>query len=693
MNETQALNDLHSLLNKYERMKHSRRHELETDIQLFESWINSGHQGVFPLDLDKWGITGDLVETTPKTGSALRQPGSLPFIPGQERPDSGSSLMEPQNLPTQTDHSAGLEHRDAMIADPESEATARLWLDEARKDISDGADIEHLKEAVQLCDEVLSSPAEDMHSEAGQVRAQALTSLGRLVDKELEEGQLAQKRGDEKAARAAYQRALLIESENESAKNALLSLDQADIDLPDELKQLLPDARKYFDKVREMDGIVISQIRGGNLSESKKAVDYFQNLMISERKDYFDPMTGRLAPLTPDVLLEANKIWLQRSEELVQDILQKIKPYLPGKPRTAKGILENGHLEKDETGKLVRRPYHVQSERLLENKELEVDEQLSRLIDAESLVAQAEASNDPIDVFKQLQKARDVFEYMEGIGARIENARQTALQHLMARIEETYASARTALKLLKFDEARAKVGEADQMGAHWASQPVPTDLTEKLHTSQALRESIDALEKDRNDFEKIVAEIRKLKEDELKHPEAFRLLDSLAAEERFQVFSGEFHRINHDMDSLRGIADQLSTARLARSLADWQRVWNIASENKSHAGLDRDLREQFEKLFLEADMELRVIEAREFIEKGDIPKANNILSRLVHSSHPFHQEVSQRLAAEIAHIKEVIQQNPPWNTLFETALAEARKPGFEQQFAALHMLRYISGDI
>ncbi|MCU0487114.1 MAG: hypothetical protein MUC85_13500, partial [Anaerolineales bacterium] len=62
-----------------------------------------------------------------------------------------------------------------------------------------------------------------------------------------------------------------------------------------------------------------------------------------------------------------------------------------------------------------------------------------------------------------------------------------------------------------------------------------------------------------------------------------------------------------------------------------------------------------------------------------------------HPTHELHQEAAQRLADEIKLIQEVIAHSRPFRELFESAEAEMLKPGFDHQFTALHIFRYLSG--
>ncbi len=388
---------------------------METEIRAFEDWISQGKQGNLPLDTEKWKIAVQLTDTAVEIND-IQHVGGATAHEAKIFPETMETVTSPvvqpvtsQSQPIAEDITAETAtiHEQFLNNNPDSQPDADApenkvdidfaavtWLAEARLATAESENIDQLKEALRLCDEVINSSSESLYSEADQVRAKARGNLEHLLQQALKQGQEEEKNNDVSAARAVYRRALHIDSNNEIAKNALLGLDQKDynalsrqevlnlrlglavrdditrlgkavyecelrqtlgISLPDELKQLLPEARRYFDEIRKKDGQVITQAREGKLVASKQAIEYFEDLSITGRKDTVDPIRG---PRTiSEAIDEANAIWRQRSDEFVQDILLKIKANLPEKPRTAKGILEKERYEEDRnTHERILRP-------------------------------------------------------------------------------------------------------------------------------------------------------------------------------------------------------------------------------------------------------------------------------------------------------------------------------------------------
>jgi len=714
MDKEKILRLLEEKLAEYQSLGDPKEYELEKDIAKVEEWAKSKEDTECPIDLTEWEIAPvALDEEKPKDDELL-------LLEGEESVEDVDELEE---------------FEDELETLEQSQFTKKLQA--ARQDLNSG-EVGRLLNARFVCQQLAESIAlgEDYTNQAKELLGRIQRAISQQLNQILEEGDQAKKVGELDRARQAYQQALRIDEKNQHAEQGLLSIDELgavalsaeqiqdlryglrnreDIGvlenavrqaealdavnrLSPELISLAEEARQAFDQLRTKMGKVTTQARFGSLTVQKTAVEELQDMLIGGQKTVLDPIFG-IRP-TPEAIDEANVLWEEQSFETVQYLLARIDRYLPGQPHIAKTIYDNAFFEEDpnDPEKQISVPYYEDAKRELLERKNDITEAIAAQEEGQRLEKEADDEGFPVNRYAKLLQAQVAFPHARGLEEKVAAARRTALRSLEAGVDAAYREARSAISTYAFEDARNSITAAKDLITAWPEEEIPTELESRQSEDIRLSDEIKAAETTHRDFLETAKAIKEYREASDKLGDAFRLLDELQQDERFEDYQ-ELKNLNVEMDAYRGVGEQLQEARIATHQGDWERAYRLTEENLNTA--KGKIKAEFKALFEEAYREWRIERAHQELENDDVVAANRIITRLLHElDDPDERtQLEERLKDErdritraIAATKMEHEGQGSIQQLFERAEALEKTRGWENQLFALRLYRYIGGE-
>lgn len=714
MDKEKILRLLQEKLAEYQSLGDPKEYELEKDIAKVEEWAKSKDDTDCPIDLTEWEIA--------------------PAALDEEKPED-DELLPPEGEESVEDVDELEEFEDELETLEQSQFTKKLQA--AREDLNSG-EVEGLLNARFVCQQLAESTdlGEDYTNQAKELLGRIQRAISQQLDQILEEGDQAKKAGELDRARQAYLQALRIDEKNQHAEQGLLSIDMIGAEalsaeqilelryglrnredigvlenavrqaealdavnrLSPELISLAEEARQDFDRLREEMGKLTTQARFGSLTVQKTAVEKLQDMLIGGQKTVLDPIGG-IRP-TPEVIDEANVLWEEESFATVQYLLVHIDRYLPGQPHIAKTIYDNAFFEEDpdDPEKQVPVPYYEDAKRELLERENDITEAIAAQEEGQRLEKEADDESLPVSRYARLLGAQVAFPYTRGLAEKVAAARRTALRSLEADVDAAYREARSSISNYAFEDARNSLTAAKGLIATWPEDEIPAELENRQSEEIRLSDEIEAAEKAHRDFLETAKSIREYRDDPKKLQDAFRLLDEIQQDERFEDYQ-ELKNLNVEMDAYRGVGEQLQEARIATHQGDWERAYRLTEENLNTA--KGEIRAEFEALFEDAYRERRIEQAHQELENDDVVAANRIITRLLHElDDPDERtQLEERLKDErdritraIAATKKEHEGQGSIQQLFERAEALEKTRGWENQLFALRLFRHIGGE-
>jgi hypothetical protein len=587
------------------------------------------------------------------------------------------------------------EHLPSPEIETPEQAGLRKQLDEAREYFEQG----QLREALALSAQIKSrAEAPEVKEAAADLRDRAQHELNTRMDSALADGDADRAAGDDAAARKHYRAVQELDPENTHARRALIEIDgvirerlsQADAQrlcvslkekrdikrlgeavylaeawdeegkLSEELVSLLKEARHYYDDLRTQMGQEATMARHGDLESVKAAWEKARERLAQGYLYMYHSVMNKDVP-TVEYVEEINRLFEERSAEAVQYETEIITRSLPAHPGVAKQRLISA----------LEKPFHEHHRRVLEEKLQEVEALIYEQREAETLLEQAGTSDDPLEILGMVLQAYEVFPYISGMSARLAQARQTALDPLVAQMDAHYRKAGVLLKTdthEAYEQVRAEIANSAQVAARWPEAERPPKLVDLLEAGEGWAEKTNARQALRNEFERRIKAIRQQVSDPSRREAGRQLYRELREDEDFAGFT-ELRTLIYEIAQLSENSERLAEAQAAKTKGDWQHVYKLTEKMKTE-GKAGQLAPEVDVLFAEAVLELDIVRAQQRLQNKDVIEANSILSYIIKKAptKARREELNERLKPDLEHIQQCIANTRPMQKLFDQAL-------------------------
>ncbi len=453
--------------------------------------------------------------------------------------------------------------------------------------------------------------------------------------------------------------------------------------LPDRLLDIVQKARADFDDMRNRMNQITTSAAIGDLSKAFSGVQEIQKLIDAKQATFIDRL-GNSVPIQ-DALLDANRLWEDRSREFVSDSHIKIEKWLkerPDQPEIALSILNLRLFVKGDVNK--PQPIHDSVKEDLEVDKKEIDLRLALKKQAQEFVDASGLAENPIRAFDLLLKAHDTFPFLEGLSSKTDRSRRQAIEYLTVLVGEQINSAIWEKDHFNFSMARQAIEKARSLVTSWPDIQCPDELKAQSDHCLALATQITADEHKFKEFSRRFDEVKKLEED----GEITRALEQLedlledeeySGDERYKQYTRQDLRaLNKKLNASKSSTEKLEKAHVAISEQDWEVVRDLTD------GLAED---EAKTLHAQAVDELRIQEAFRLLHEDQIGKAKKIMEALTN----HHPEQRERLQAELEKIRQAVEATPAFQALYDQADRDARKKGVTEQAGALRLFRYLGG--
>jgi len=539
----------------------------------------------------------------------------------------------------------------------------------------------------------------DIKNSSIELRDRSQYLLNSKLTEALEHGDKARHAGEEEEARKYYRVAQELDPENKHAREALIELngviksaelsqaelnrlraglkEQRDIKklgdavyqaealdvegkLGEEFVGLLKSARDYYDDLRTEMGQETTMARFGDLDAKNRAWELARDKLNKGINTYYHSVLDKYVP-TVEYVEEAHRLYEEKSAETAAYELEIAKVSLPDNPKGAS----------DRLSKALELPFMAQHVGTLEKWYQNVQTLIAEKQDAEQKLEQAAKSEDPVEIFNLVRSAFESFPHIKGLKPRLVQARQTAIDTLVARMESHHRKVDVLLKSdtkEAYEQARDEVAMADQIAARWPEEKTPEKLGEYLRIGQDWIERISARQTLRNEFESRIKVIRQQVSDPDRRQAGRQLFRDLKDDKRFSNFT-ELRSLISEMDQYAGLGEQLAEARSEKLKGNWDRVYELADKMKM-GGQAGQLSKEIDVLFNEAIIELDIRRVQRFVQEKSFIEAISTIDRINASAKNKEQleAIEGRLSDELAIIDVCKANTAPFEKLFNQGL-------------------------
>jgi serine/threonine protein kinase len=706
-----------------------RAESLRRKANQLEDWIMDDQNGECPLDISQYGFDVEPKKSISelKDSPPAPEPESVPEtkkdaksvkeVEAEPESEAAVDVFINETVADEKDDQVveveTTEQQETQVVSPE-QAVIREQLAQARKYLQDG----ELRQAVALARIIELRAGSGERDEIDSLLAEALPKFNAALDGYIEKGDESRISGDEESAISNYQMARDLDPDNMHVRDGLRLLDNVKTDalikeisseeinrlrgglkerknikrlgkavydaealdaedrLPDGFGPLLQVARDHYDKSRQLHGELATMSVFADLAGKKEAFDKINALFASREKFIFDPVTNEEVPIAK--MLEKVSISLQNSsKETAQYEIGVINRFLPAYPIGARKRLE------DALGK----PFAEEQKIILEEKLDEVNLLIERQNTAKKYLLDADKETDSVQALALVLRAWGAFEYLPGLDVQINQSRAQALSGLMQQMSDTHKRIIPLIKTNDFSQARDLISQSESLVATWPEDETPKELQKLVEKGDKFRQKVDEAEKNLQEFVSWAGQIREDVGDEHRREQAIEQFEKLRLEERFADLI-EMRHLASEMDQYRDVAAKLTEADQARRRKDWQRVYELAVNIRGKAG---EYGAQVDKLYLEAEQELKIEEGLHLLGNLDVAGANSIFSSLMQNITPERkQEFEKRLVNENKIIDQAIKENPEMQKLLDRA-STLQKKNIAKKLEALRLFRFIGG--
>ena len=472
--------------------------------------------------------------------------------------------------------------------------------------------------------------------------------------------------------------------------------------LPPNLAKRLKEARQHWDDSRRQQGEMTTFARFGDLKARRQAVrDIADEMTKFGRTRVFD--SGRQQYMSAgEALGEAQKYYLQKSEELANYELNLVKGMLPAHPEAAQrrleALLEKRPPEEGEAGEQYVRDFAPETvSSLLEPKLTEVGEMVAQLKLAEEEARKADEATDVLTGLRLLLGAYSFYPGMPGLQTRLELARNSAARRLGTQMQSFHNTARAALDAEQFDEALAALQAADETPNAWPESELPLNLRQLKAAGDTLRQDVEARRRLRADFDRLAAQIRANVPDPDKRVQGMEMFQQVSTDPRYAPLQADLAELRGFVNQHKGTGEQLAEVISSAREEKWEEV-QAQAKALLESGKAGERAEEVERLLQEATRELEFAAALRHLAARQVPEARDRLNGLWRRTPkgPATAELDALLDDRFKDEAEQIraaQKETTMPPLYEQAVGLAAQADPAKKFAALRLFRHVAGDM
>lgn len=451
--------------------------------------------------------------------------------------------------------------------------------------------------------------------------------------------------------------------------------------LPPELIDVLHQARKAFNQKRDEHGQITSQVAQGDLRQKKEAWDEIQKAVARGEKDYFDQRVTRIIPIE-EMLQSAEKAWADESESYAERVIQKAMGFLPKNPQYAYDMIQK---------EIQEQPFALDHKRKLEEQLSKYKEQMEARAAALRLVEQSHKEQDPVKILKIRLNARSQFRDLDTIDYLVEQATETALKSIVARVDDKLRQAK-----IRFSAADEKAGKssaslfteveqflsaATELLTSWPGElEKPELITKKEKECAELANLTLSRKTDHIELDSQMEVVRRLLADPNQRAVAREKFNQLFSDPRFTGNKG-LVELRDEVEQYADINEKIAIAQVERASKQWEHVFRLCNEMKQAGNLGA-LAPAVEELLQEAILEIDIERIHMHIANDDVRAANIILQRITRdlpsdtpSQKSAKSELQIRLREPIAAIQEAIAADKAIGGIYQDALAQVDLAG------------------
>lgn len=713
---------------------------LSTNVTELKRWRDAGMKGACPVDYKSLKIK------LPRDGSSQNPAGDLNTpkenvknVKQAVPKDTAIEKAAPSSTASDSAVNPGNEvfaaQADAVIpaAPEEIPVEDEMLVSTLRQNLSRTEELlgsDEFASAISLAETILKNqkiPA-DVRQRAQQVANEAKTKREAQIKLLLD---LAKKAFNDKAWDAAeknYRRVLELDEEDQRALeglNALLSsksdaeqkahLEEIKINLQeinkidvlanavreaeqliarkkadDELVQLYQAGKERWDELREKQGQTTTKARVGNLESRAEAVHEYEQYIIHNQMTVWDATLNTFIP-TDEALKDARKNWEDFSHQETQKRLNEVDRNMPHNLDWARQRLVDAvnqqYYDSEDTEKKNHLGFsffeHDRAD--LQARLAEIERLIKNRDEAEALRERARGAS-PEEGLNLLMDARNLWEHLEGIDKRIEEQRELVAGLLADRMDAKIREAQILLEEENYKAASTSISDALSFPAKLSGTPLPA-IKKAIEKVNKLQQELEQRKKISLEVAETEQEIRRMMKVADTRKAAFDLFDKVS--KRGQFKGPRWDALKFEIATNRGAGEAWE---VLKSLKDsespnWANIIAKCKEfkEKFKGGTYYDKADELQK---QAGIELKIIEARQYLLEADIRKTQEILDFIIKNDPNRKSELEplfEQLKEYQKNEKKVIDR-------MNNALSLKRSDDMNQKLKALQAFREIADD-
>jgi len=451
----------------------------------------------------------------------------------------------------------------------------------------------------------------------------------------------------------------------------------------DELIKLYKAGKDRFDELRQKMGATTTKSRLDNLDERADAAQEIEGYIIQGQTKIWDPDLSAVVDIHT-ALQKANQNWKTLSHQDTQQELNLVARNLPYNLDWAKERLNNAiSREYFDEKKKPKGPFHEDDFAVLQARLSEIERFIKNRDQADVLRERARTAS-PEEGLNLLMEARNLWEHLEGIGKRIDEQRELVAGLLADRMEAKMREAQALLEEENYKAASKAISDALSFPAKLSGTPLPV-IKKAVEKVNKLQQELEHLQKISVEFAETEREIRRLMKDADTRKAAFDLFDKIS--KRGQFKGPRLEALKFEIATNRGAGEAWE---VLKSLQDsespnWADIIVKCKEfkEKFKGGSYYDKADELQK---QAGIEVKIIEARQYLQDADIRKAKESLDFIV-KADPNRKSEMESFFDEL---KEYGKNEKKVIGRMTTALSLKKSEDMNQRLKALQAFREIA---
>ena len=723
--------------------------KLSTHVTELERWRDSGMKDVCPVDYKSFGIKlpkrGSLQNLAggskmPKTKTKSVKKAMPKSNEINNAAQSASVSDSPLNLEDESELVYAQDGPDNSIVSEEilskienTTAEEEMQVSTLKENVSRVEELlsnDEFASAISLAETILNNQKtpDDIRQRAQQVANEAQVKREAQIKALLE---LAKKAFDDKAwdvAEKYYRQALELDGEDQRALeglNALLGskseaeqkehLEEIKINLQafnkidvlanavreaeqliarkkadDELVQLYQAGKDRWDELREKQGQTTTKARVGNLESRAEAVHEYEQYIIHNQMTVWDATLNTFIP-TDEALKEARKNWEDFSHQETQKRLNEVDRNLPhnldwARQRLVDAVNQQYYdFEDTEKKNPLGFSFFEQDRADLQARLAEIDRLIKNRDQAEVLRERARSSS-PEEGLTLLMEARNLWEHLEGIDKRIDEQRELVAGLLADRMESKIREAQALLEEENYKAADKALSDALRFAAQFSGIPLPI-IKKAVDKVNKLQQELEQKQKNSVEFAKTESGILDLLKNADMRKAAFDLFDKVNKRGQFKGPRWEALKFKIAMERDAGEAWEVLNSLKDIESPNWANIIIKCKEfkEKFKGGTYYNKADELQR---QAGIELKIIEARQYLRDVDVRKAKDALDFIVNADPNRKSE----LGLLFDELKDYQKNEKKVSGRMANALSLKKSNDINQRLKALQAFREIADD-